>query len=140
MALANLGQLALSDSLLQQVEKLDPAIAENAARQRQKIGEIQKTIDSLEQQRETDIKKISGEKDKNNPLKERKPKPGDEPLSADTRVKKLPKAGDRTGDVVESNQHKYKEAKFPPKDFKLEKPDQSGDIMLQKANADPRNF
>ncbi len=74
-------------------------------------------------------------------LKERKPTSEDEQLSSDTEVKKLPTSGDRITDETESNIHRGKEQKFPPKDFKMENqmPIET-QILMQKTNADPGEF
>ncbi len=73
-------------------------------------------------------------------LKERKPQTEDEELSADTEVKKLPTKGDRLSDEAESNIHRAKEQKFPPKDFKMDKTPLETQILMQKTNADPGEF
>ncbi len=74
-------------------------------------------------------------------LKERKPQTEDEELSSDTEVKKLPTHGDRTSDEVQSNIHRAREQKFPPKDFKMETnvPIETK-VLMQKTNADPGEF
>ncbi len=74
-------------------------------------------------------------------LKEHKPKPEEEQLSSDTEVKKLPTKGDRASDEVQSNIHRAKEQKFPPKDFKMDKqtPIETR-VLMQKTNADPGEF
>ncbi len=78
------------------------------------------------------------EKDK---LKERKPKTEDEQLSSDTEVKKLPTKGDRISDEVQSDIHRAKEQKFPPKDFKMDPPvPMETKVLMQKTNADPGEF
>ncbi len=78
------------------------------------------------------------EKDK---LKERKPQSEDEQLSSDTEVKKLPTHGDRTSDEVQSNIHRAKEQKFPPKDFKMDTQEPiETKVLMQKTNADPGEF
>ncbi len=78
------------------------------------------------------------EKDK---LKERKPQTEDEQLSSDTEVKKLPTHGDRLSDEVQSDIHRAKEQKFPPKDFKMDQniPIETK-VLMQKTNADPGEF
>ncbi len=74
-------------------------------------------------------------------LKERKPQGEDEKLSSDTEVKKLPTHGDRTSDEVQSDVHRAKEQKFPPKDFKIDTdvPIETK-VLMQKTNADPGEF
>ncbi len=74
-------------------------------------------------------------------LKERKPKTEDEQLSSDTEVKKLPTKGDRMSDEVQSDIHRAKEQKFPPKDFKMDPPvPMETKVLMQKTNADPGEF
>ncbi len=73
-------------------------------------------------------------------LKERKPQSEDEQLSSDTEVKKLPTSGDRMSDEVESNIHRAKEQKFPPKDFKMDEMPVETQVLMQKTNADPSEF
>ncbi len=74
-------------------------------------------------------------------LKERKPESEDEQLSSDTEVKKLPTTGDRISDEVQSDIHRAKEQKFPPKDFKMDPPiPMETKILMQKTNADPGEF
>ncbi len=74
-------------------------------------------------------------------LKERKPQTEDEQLSSDTEVKKLPTTGDRLSDETESNIHRGKEQKFPPKDFKMDKQEPIEiKVLMQKTNADPGEF
>ncbi len=74
-------------------------------------------------------------------LKERKPQGEDEKLSSDTEVKKLPTHGDRTSDEVQSNIHRAKEQKFPPKDFKMDAQEPiETKVLMQKTNADPGEF
>ncbi|MDR2921029.1 MAG: VWA domain-containing protein [Tannerella sp.] len=74
-------------------------------------------------------------------LKERRPTSEDEQLSSDTEVKKLPTHGDRLSDEVESDVHRAKEQKFPPKDFKMD-PQMPVEtkVLMQKTNADPGEF
>jgi Ca-activated chloride channel homolog len=140
MALASLGQFELADSLLSQVDS-DPRFMARAESQRKHIREVVTAIDSINRESDSAIQFIAGnKKKKEGPLNERRPQSEDEQLSADTKVKKLPKSGDRVTDEVQSNQHIYKEAKFPPKDFRMEKPDPSGNIIMQKVNADPQEF
>ncbi len=74
-------------------------------------------------------------------LKERKPQTEDEQLSSDTEVKKLPTKGDRMSDEVQSDIHRAREQKFPPKDFKTDPtvPPETK-VLMQKTNADPGEF
>ncbi len=74
-------------------------------------------------------------------LKERKPTTEDEQLSSDTEVKKMPTTGDRLSDETESDIHRGKEQKFPPKDFKMETSlPIDTKILMQQTNADPGEF
>lgn len=80
-------------------------------------------------------------KEKQDPLKQHKPESDDEKLSSDTRVKKLPKFGNRAIDETTSNIHRGKEAKTPPKDFQQQKPGQSSEqILMQQVQNDPSEF
>jgi len=62
-------------------------------------------------------------------------------LSADTRVKNLPKNGERVMDEALSNIHGAKESNKPDKNFKADKNDQlASNILLRRAAADPAEF
>lgn len=89
-------------------------------------------------ERDLGSQKNKGKKD---PLKTRKPTPQDESLSADTRVKKMPKFGDRMSDDVATNMRKAKEASSPPTDPEADKSGQlASNILLRRAEADPSEF
>ncbi len=138
MALANLGQFELADSLFKMAGNANRQLAARAEKNRMQIIATEIAIDSLNHLGDSAVWMMGGNKKEK--LKERKPQSEDDQLSADTKVKKLPTTGDRVTDEAQSNQHRYKEAKFPPKDFKLEKPDPSENIIMQKVNADPQEF
>ncbi len=85
--------------------------------------------------------KKKGKKEKDDPLKERKRQEGDEELSSDTRVNKMPKFGNRITDEVETGIRKAREAKAPDKDPQKQSPGQiASQIMLREADADPGEF
>jgi Ca-activated chloride channel homolog len=109
---------------------------------------IKKRADSITQFAQKSIGKKTRDKDiatkknhKDDPLKEHKPISEDDQLSSDTRVKNLPKFGDRVSDEVATNIHRAKEAKTPggapPKDKSGEL---ASNILLRKAEADPAEF
>ncbi len=110
---------------------------------------IKKQTDSITRFAQKSIGKTTRDKDiatkknhKNDPLKEHKPVSDDEQLSSDTRVKNMPKFGNRTSDEVATNIRIAKEAKTPgktppPKDKSGEL---ASNIIMRRAEADPAEF
>jgi Ca-activated chloride channel homolog len=89
------------------------------------------------------INKLASDKkkQKEDPLKERKPKVEDEELSSDTRVDKLPTFGNRVTDETASSIHQGKESKKPDFTQALEKKrENSEQILLRQTGADPAEF
>ncbi len=78
---------------------------------------------------------------KDDPLKEHKSQSEDEDLSSDTRVKKMPKYGNRVTDEVATNMRKAKESKSPGNGAPPDKAGQmASNILLRRAAADPAEF
>ncbi len=143
LALAKLGRYTEAISVFEKVETIDPAFKDKVSNSILKTRQQKMKVDSLIKFDPQKAKELAENKknEKKDALKERKAKSEDEQLSSDTQVKKLPNFGSRVTDEVQSTIHKYKEAKFPPKDFKLEKQESTEDkILMQKTNADPGEF
>ncbi|NCD71242.1 vWA domain-containing protein [Mucilaginibacter agri] len=148
LALTKLGRFDAAEDAFKNAITLDPSLKGQVDQSIQAAKAIKHRADSVMQYEHQSItnkfgdKQIaSKQKDKNNPLKEHKPQTDDEKLSADTRVKNLPKTGDRATDKALSNIHGAREAK------KFEKgtnPDKSGqiasNILFRRAAADPGEF
>lgn len=147
LALAKLGRYDEAIDAFDKAINLDPSLKATALKSIHETKSAKQKADSVLQYdpRNVDknIKDLSEKKQKNkkDSLKERKAETEDEKLSSDTRVKKLPKSGDRVTDETASNIHMGKEAKIPPKDFNQEKPSQSAEQILMRQTApDPSEF
>ena len=147
LALAKLGRYDEAEISFQHAINLDPAMkgAVEESLMRTKIAK--QSADSILKYDTTslskDTKNLADNKKKNkkDPLKERKAESEDEKLSADTRVKKLPKFGNRVIDEAVSDIHTAKESKTPPKDFKPGEAEKlESKILLRQTAADPSEF
>ncbi|HSY62545.1 MAG TPA: VWA domain-containing protein, partial [Cytophaga sp.] len=145
LALAKLGRYDDALDAFNNAIDLDPAMAAAVKKSINKTQDVKKRSDSIARYNgtsvRTDIKKLKEKEHKDDPLKTRKPKPSDQQLSADTRVKDMPKFGNRMTDESNSNIHSGKEAKSPPKEFGKEQADKmANDILLRRTEADPGEF
>jgi len=148
LALAKQGRYDAAEIAFNKAETLDPALKEIVKSSLEATKAIKKRAGSITQFAQKSIGKTTRDKDiatkknhKNDPLKEHKPISEDDQLSSDTRVKNLPKFGNRVSDEVATNIRKAKEAKNPgttsPKDKSGEL---ASNILLRKAEADPAEF
>jgi Ca-activated chloride channel family protein len=144
LALAKMGRYEEAETIFEKAATLDPSLRDKANSSISKAKKEKMKVDSLvkfDPNKKTKQVAENKKKAKKDPLKERKAASKDEELSSDTQVKNMPKFGNRVTDEVQSNVHKYKEATFPPKDFKLQKPESTSEkILMQKTNADPGEF
>jgi Ca-activated chloride channel family protein len=144
LALTKLGRYDDAMDAFREAVNLDPSMKEKADASLSKTNAVKQRADSIlkydNTARDGKPRRLKVKKDKNDPLKERKAKSKDEELSSDTEVKNLPKFGNRVTDETMSNTHSAKEAKTPPKDFKLEKTKSETDIILRRSVSDPGEF
>ncbi len=142
LALAKLGSYDDAVQAFQAAASLDPSLKQ-AAEKNIDATKLMKDEASSVMRFQPDKSMVDKalEATKKDPLKERKPQSEDEQLSSDTEVKKLPTHGDRISDEVQSDIHRAKEQKFPPKDFKMDtKMPVETKVLMQKTNADPGEF
>lgn len=148
LALAKLNRFAAAEEAFNRAVKLDTALRTKVKSSLEAAKSLQKRTDSILRYNPVSVNKrlhdqeiAAKKKHKDDPLKERKPSPQDEQLSADTRVEKLPGFGDRLTDQVLSNIHGAREAKSSDKNPVTEKSDQlASNILLRRAAADPAEF
>jgi Ca-activated chloride channel family protein len=145
LALARLGRYDEAMDAFGKAIHLDPSLKNKVSASMQETETAKHRADSVLQYDQASVsnkmKDLAGGKKKKDPLKERKAANDDEKLSSDTRVKKLPKFGNRVTDEVASNIHRGKEAKTPPKDFQQQKPGQTSEqILMQQVQNDPSEF
>jgi Ca-activated chloride channel family protein len=147
LALAKLGRYDEAMNAFGKAISLDPSLQTKVNSSIQQTAAAKERADSILKYDPASvsdkIKALSSNKnkEKKDPLKEHKPEGKDEKLSSDTRVKKLPKFGNRATDETTSNIHRGKEAKTPPKDFQQQKPGQSSEqILTQQVQHDPSEF
>ncbi|MXV53246.1 VWA domain-containing protein [Pedobacter sp. HMF7647] len=145
LALSRLGRYDDADSAFNKAILLDPSLAEKINKTIEKSHEAKKRTDSVMRYSGTSVSKnvnsLREKKKKNDPLKERKAQSEDEELSADTRVKNLPKSGNRVTDEVASNIRRAKEASKPDLTKPANRNEQlAGNILLRRAEADPVEF
>lgn len=147
IALAKMGRYDEAMDAFTNAEDLDPSLKNKAGNSLLQAQQAKQKADSILKIEQTSVSKhtkdVKGEKkkDKKDPLKEHKPASKDEELSADTRVKELPKFGNRATDEAVSNIHRAKEAKEPPKDFTPDKADKTAsNVLLRQTAADPAEF
>ncbi|MDF2191585.1 VWA domain-containing protein [Paraflavitalea sp. CAU 1676] len=149
LALARLGRYDEALTAFEEAGAKDPTLRQKATNgltqtrlARQKADSIKKYDETTVSKKEKDLA-ADKKKEKKDPLKEHKPQGKDEQLSSDTRVKKLPKFGNRATDEVASDIHHGKEAKWPPKDQQQQQqpPNQTaGAILMRQVAADPSEF
>ncbi len=143
LALAQMGLYAEAATIFEKVGAMDPSLKTQAEQSAQAAHRLQAQADSVmrfDPQHGNPLDKVIDKTEKGK-LKERKPQSEDEQLSSDTEVKKLPTHGDRLTDETESDIHRAKEQKFPPKDFKMEQNvSLETKVLMQQTNADPAEF
>ena len=147
LALAQAGRFADADDAFSKAISMDSSFGSRVQQSRQHITAARKQQDSVNRFDALSVskttKQLPGDKNKKDKdlLKERKPKPQDEQLSADTRVDKMPKHGDRMSDEVNSSMHGGKEASEPQQGDKTKQGDAvANNILLRKATANPAGF
>ena len=148
LALAKQGKYDAAENAFNKAVTLDPALKTAVSNSLAATKSIKHQADSIARFGQKSVSKTTHDKDiatkknhKDDPLKEHKPQSDDEQLSSDTRVKNLPKFGDRTSDKVASNIHIGKEAKSPGKTPPKDKSGElASNIILRKAEADPAEF
>ncbi|PWT96609.1 MAG: hypothetical protein C5B52_15345 [Bacteroidetes bacterium] len=147
LALAELGRYNEAEISFQNAINLDPGLKNAVGESLKKTSTARKKADSILKYDTTAVSKNektlsdNKKKDKKDPLKERKAISKDEELSSDTRVKNLPKFGNRVTDETQSDIHTAKEAKTPPKDFKPGQAEKlESKILLRQTAADPSEF
>lgn len=148
LALARLGRYDEALQAFDEAAHLDPALQEKAQHSIARTSIARHRADSLLQLQQTSVSKTVKDlaprkkDEKKDPLKTHKPEGKDEQLSSDTRVKKLPKFGNRATDEVASDIHRGKEAKWPPKDQDQQQhdPQSPGTILMRQVAADPAEF
>ncbi|SEW43663.1 VWA domain-containing protein [Chitinophaga arvensicola] len=141
LALAKLGRYEEAMNAFTDAATLDPALKNKAANSIGKVSKEKMQVDSVVKIGQPDTK-VKEDK-KNGPLKERKRKPDDPGLSADTKVKDMPKTGDRLTDQVKSNIHQAQESESPQsgKDTTTAaNNDAMKNIILRRPPADPGAF
>jgi Ca-activated chloride channel family protein len=148
LALTKLGRFDAAEDAFKNAITLDPSLKIRIDKSLAATKSIKQKADSIARFGQHSVtnkfgdKQIASKKNhKNDPLKERKPTPQDESLSSDTRVKNMPKFGDRLSDEVASNIHMATESKSPGKGTPPDKNGQlASNILLRRAAADPAEF
>lgn len=140
LALAKSGRFEEAMSAFARAGALNPDLEKEAALSIRKVSKAKMQVDSVVKMGQQDTK-IKEDK-KNGPLKERKRKPDDPGLSADTKVKDIPKTGDRLTDEVKSNIHQAQEGQGGPSknDTTGNNNDVMKNIILRRPPADPGEF
>lgn len=139
LALAKLGRYDEAMNAFTDAASLDPALKNKAGNSISKVSKQKMQVDSIVKLDQPD-KKIKEDK-KNGSLKERKPKPGDPSLSADTKVKDMPKTGDRMTDEVQSNIHQAQEGQSGEAGKDTSSSNNTmKNIILRRPPADPGEF
>lgn len=140
LALAKLGRYDDAMNAFTDAASLDPSLKNKAGNSISKVSKQKMRVDSIVKLDQPD-KKIKEDK-KNGPLKERKPTSADPKLSADTKVKDLPKTGDRLTDEVKSNIHQAQESGSGEagKDSTTDNNNTMKNIILRRPPADPGEF
>jgi Ca-activated chloride channel homolog len=140
LSLAKSGRFEEAMSAFARAGELNPDLEKKAAISMRKVTKAKMQVDSVVRmgQKDTKVK----EDKKNGPLKERKRKPNDPGLSADTKVKDMPKTGDRLTDEVKSNIHQAQEGQAGPSknDTAAGNNDVMKNIILRRPPADPGEF
>jgi Ca-activated chloride channel family protein len=140
LALAKSGRFEEAMTAFARAGELNPDLEKKVAGSISKVSKAKMEVDSVVKlgQKDTKIK----EDKKNGPLKERKRKPDDPGLSADTKVKNMPKTGDRLTDEVQSSIHQAQEGQEGPSknDTATANNDVMKNIILRRPPADPGEF
>ncbi|HEY4323452.1 MAG TPA: VWA domain-containing protein [Mucilaginibacter sp.] len=148
LALTKLGRFDDAEAAFKNAISLDTTLKTQAKKSLAAMQSTKHKADSIMKFGGQTVKNKFGDKQiaskknhKDDPLKEHKPQSDDEQLSSDTRVKKMPKFGNRTTDQAISNIHRAKESKSPDKNNTGEKSGKlASDILLRRAAADPAEF
>jgi Ca-activated chloride channel family protein len=148
LALTKLGRFDAAEAAFAKAISLNPLLKIKVGESLAAIKSIKHRADSVARFDKNLIAKRTRDKDilskknhKGDVLKEHKPQSDDEQLSSDTRVKKLPKFGNRTADEVATNIRTAKESKSPSKNTPGNKSDRlASNILLRRAAADPAEF
>jgi Ca-activated chloride channel family protein len=147
LALAKLGRYDEAEDAFNKAINLDPSLKDAAVKSIAAVKQSKQQADSVLKYNPTSINRNAKElaqnkeQSKKDSLQTHKPQGEDEQLSADTRVKNLPKNGNRAMDEVASNIHTAKESKKPDQNFKADKNDQlASNILLRRSQADPSEF
>jgi Ca-activated chloride channel homolog len=148
LALAKLGRFDDAEAAFGKAVSLDPKLRDMAQKSIAATRAVKHKADSVMKfggqsvsKKMRDKAASSKKNHTDDALKQHKAQSEDEQLSADTRVKKLPKFGDRTADQVASNVHRAKESKSPDKNPPADKTSQlATNILLRRAAADPAEF
>lgn len=147
LALVKMGRYTDAENAFDKAIDLDPSMADRVKKSLTEARAAKQRADSVIQFDPNAISKntkdlaANKKREKDDPLKTHKPDPQEESLSSDTRVKKMPKFGDRSSDEVATNMRKAKEASTPPTDFEADKADKlASNILLRRAEADPSEF
>ncbi|WP_436489508.1 VWA domain-containing protein [Chitinophaga sp. ARDCPP14] len=138
LALARLGRYDEAMNAFTDAASLDSSLKAKAGNSISKVSKQKMQVDSIINMDQPD-KKIKEDK-KNGPLKERKREAEDPSLSADTKVKDMPKTGERMTDEVKSNIHQAQEGQSgePGKDTSGN--NTMKNIILRRPPADPGEF
>lgn len=142
LSLAKLGKFDKAMQAFDLAAQKDPALKRlaEAGKQQMKVTKVETDSIMRYDKRSDSIVKKQQTKDS---LKERKPVSKDEQLSSDTRVKELPKSGNRVTDEVQSNIHQARESdELSPPDSSDAKGKTPGlqNVILRKPPADPGMF
>jgi len=147
LALAKLGRYDEAEDAFNRAINLDPSLKDIAGKSMVQVQRAKQQADSVLKYNPTSVSKNAKQltenkkQSKKDSLHTHKPQGEDEQLSADTRVKELPKSGERAMDEVATNIRTAKEAKEPPKNFQADKNDQlASNILLRRAEANPAEF
>jgi Ca-activated chloride channel family protein len=148
LALSKLGRFDDAEAAFKNAITLDTTLKIQAEKSLAAIKVVKHKADSVTKYGQQSVKNKFADKQlaskknhRNDPLKEHKPQTDDEQLSADTRVKKMPKFGNRSTDQVASNIHRAKESSKPDTNNPPNKSGQlASNILLRRAAADPAEF
>lgn len=141
LALAKLGRYDDAADAFKTAALLDTSLAGKTRESLQRVSKSKLQVDSVMlAQKPTD--KLKEDK-KNGKFKERKPQSQDEKLSADTKVKDLPKTGERNTDEVQTASNTFQESNsMDTTGAKGQKDDADAmkHIILRRPPADPSLF
>lgn len=141
LALAKLGRYDDAEDAFKTAAMLDSSLEGKAGHSLEQVSKSKLKVDSVMlAQKPTDQLK---EDKKNGKFKERKPQAQDEKLSADTRVKNLPKTGERNTDEVKVASNIFQESNSMDTTGthgKKDDADAMKHIILRRPPADPALF